>query len=110
MLKTGQMIKLKKRGATSNYPNYVCMCVCSSINKTQNEKKGRFCHFGLSSRLPMTQPKIMIISFLRKCKGRRKEYTHKQCQREFQHRNPSAKKLCSNFQNELTERRKETKK
>lgn len=38
----------------------------------------------------------MIISFLRKSKGNIKEY--------IQHQTPSARNICSNFQNELTER------
>lgn len=51
MLKTGQMIKLEKRGAISNYPYYVCICVF--INRTQTEtdrervsEKGSVLSFG----------------------------------------------------------------
>lgn len=65
MLKTGQMIKLEKKG---RYKQLSILCFSIQIDQRERQK-GSILSFGLS-RLPMTQPKIMIISFLRTSKGR----------------------------------------
>lgn len=75
-----------RKGVLQAIIHIMNVCVRFSINKTQNEKermgeKGRFCHFG-PSRLPMKQPKIIIISFLRKSKGNITEHTTSNSKRQ----------------------------